>query len=171
MNIREIRSQKEEWFLNNCWTVIKSSHCQKWERRQPKNVTRSWGNISETALCSQTLIDLFFNYFSLAPKPAKVCEPRPPHQMDCSQVPLYYYLFQGSLKRKKKAQQREPFFLFWQWCVSPWQAALLLNVVSTLELSMAFVMCLSWLAPWVTLASKAAFLLTACWGYRCLDNR
>jgi hypothetical protein len=48
---------------------------------------------------------------------------------------------------------------------------LIVNIVSTLELSMTFIMYLSWLAPWVTLVSKAAFLLTACWGYRCLDNR
>lgn len=53
------------------------------------------GNLFETALYSQTFIDLPFNYLSLAPKPAKACEPRLSHQMECSQVPLYYCLLQG----------------------------------------------------------------------------
>ena len=143
----------------------------------------SWGckNIHEGALYPQTLTDLLLNHLSLAPKPAKLCDlclltRWSVHTFLSTTIFSKYNWKRGKkLKQKKKgiprAQQREPFFFFWQWCATPWQAALLVNVVSTLELSMTFVMCLSWLAPWVTLASKAAFPLTACWGYRCLDNR
>lgn len=145
-------------------------------------MSRGCKNIREAAHYPQTLIDLHLHHFSLAPKPAKLCDLSfltrwSVHKFLSTTIfSKYNWKGQGGreLKKKKRiprAQQREPCLFFWQWCATPWQAALLVNVVSTLELSMTFVMCLSWLALWVTLASKAAFPLTACWGYRCLDNR
>lgn len=155
------------------------------ERKANRKCDLGPGNLCETALYSHTFMDLPLNYLSGTQISQSLwTSPLSPDRVFSTSSlllssPRIVEKQGGGGRRAGEGEEKQRgknsaegciLFLLAVMCVAL-AGRLLVNVVSTLELSMAFVMCLSWLAPWVTLASKAAFLLTACWGYRCLDNR
>lgn len=99
MNIREVKSQKEEWSRDN----FKQSLIPH-TARNGKKTTKQWTRI-EKRLLKELYIseysDLLFNCLSLAPKAVKLYE-LCSHHIECSQVLVCYYLLSKySWKRQK----------------------------------------------------------------------